>query len=104
MTVVYVWCDCATPPFRRHYYTGEHCWLSGWIAPYVREVMEAVKAVERSGIPVTIKALVDAGRAEAAERVLVADFPDGADVPWVLGVGSYGEPPAPRLFFPKERT
>src|SRR5262245_5904134 len=95
MKVVFVWCDCDTHPYQRHYYTGERCPFSGWIAPYVKEVLEAAMRVKRSGEAVTVKALIDAGLLpEALERVMIAEFPDQAEVPYALGVGSFGEPPS----------
>lgn len=103
MTIVFVWCNCATPPFCRHYYTGERCPFSGWIAPHVTDVLKAVKRVEGSGIALTIKTLTDAGLTlEAAERVMIAEFPDRADVPFALGVGSFGEDPASILTLGKD--
>lgn len=104
MTIVFIWCDCGTPPFQRHYYTGRHCPFSGWTAPYVHEVLQAVKALERTGNPLTVDSLISAGlKSEAVERVMIAEFPEDAEVPYALGVGSFGELPSPKLYLPKRK-
>jgi hypothetical protein len=91
MKVVYVWCDCGSPGGERHYYTGAYCPFSGWIAPYVTEVIQAVAAVELSGRPLTIASLVEAKLCEEAlARVLIAEFPSTARVPNALGVDAFG--------------
>jgi hypothetical protein len=92
MIVVYVWCDCGTPGTRGHYYTRTHCPFSGWVAPYVKEVQEAVARLEATGKPLTIAGLRDAGVSpEALKRVLIAEYAAGAEVPEALGVDSFGE-------------
>ena len=90
MRVLYIRCDCGSPRGPRHYYTGETCPLSGWVAPFVREGMQAADAVERAGEPLTVAALRQAGLSRAAlARVMVAEFPIKAAVPESLGVSPF---------------
>jgi hypothetical protein len=94
MKAVYVWCDCGSPGGPRHYYTGEWCPFSGWIAPYVGETIQAVTAVELSGKPLTIAALAEANLPnEALARVFVAEFPDDVQAPVALGIDTFGAEP-----------
>jgi hypothetical protein len=67
--------------------------------PFVREALEAASKVEGSGKALSLNALTDAGLSPAAlERVMLAEFPDQAEVPYALGVGSFGEAPSSVLY------
>jgi hypothetical protein len=89
--VLYVHCDCGSPHSSGHYYTGEHCPFSGWVAPFVREALQAAIALERADTPLTIEALRRVGLSrKALMRVMIAEFPHAAAVPDALGVGCSG--------------
>jgi hypothetical protein len=89
--VLYIRCDCGSPDSSGHFYTGEHCPFSGWVAPFVREAMQAAGAAERAGTPLTVEALRKAGLSrKALTHVLIAEFLNAATAPETLGVGSSG--------------
>ena len=89
--VLYVWCDCGSPGGPRHFYRGEKCPFSGWVAPCVCEATEAAIAVEQAGAPLSVEALRRAGLSrKALARVMIAEFASVSDSPEVLGIGSSG--------------
>ena len=90
--LLYVRCDCGSGPRGpAHYYRGEKCPFSGWTAPGVREARAAGAAVERTGEPLTVEALLSAGlSSEVLALVMVAEFAHGSVGPAALGIDSFG--------------
>jgi hypothetical protein len=91
MKTLYVLCDCDSDRGPKHYYTGERCPYSGWIAPFVEEASRVAVAVTKSGKPLTVEMLAENGISpDALSHVMIAEFPDRATVPYALGLDSFG--------------
>jgi hypothetical protein len=89
---LYVRCDCGSARGPQHYYRGETCPFSGWVAPFVHEALTAAAAVERWGEPLTVESLRRAGLShEALALVMVAEFASVSMAPEAFGIGSVGE-------------
>ena len=85
--ILYLRCDCGSPRGPRHYYTGETCPISGWVAPFVRESLTAAAEVVKVGKPLSVAALREAGLSrKAIARVLIAEFPSVSAVPESLSL------------------
>ena len=92
--LLYVRCDCGSASGPQHYYHGETCPFSGWVAPFVREALTAAAAVGQMGEPLTVEGVRRAGLTrEAMARVMVAEFADVFVAPEALGIGSSGVVP-----------
>ena len=90
--LLYVRCDCGSAHGPQHYYRGETCPFSGWVAPFVREALAAAAAAERGGEPLTVESLRRAGLSrEALARVMVAEFVSVSMAPEAFGNDSFGE-------------